>query len=93
MKVALEAFDCRLAFDELRIAPCLRLLDVDLLLTFRPRLALSLGEDLLRLLLRIDERFLPPRFGVALRVLGEAHGVLFGAANRFGGDPFAIGNP
>jgi len=55
--------------------------------------ALGVGEDLVGLLLGLDERLLLPVLGVALRVLHNAERLFLGAADGFGGNPLAVGDP
>jgi len=75
VEVAFKTFDRALPVEQLRLAPRQRLLESDLMLTFRPCLAFSFGQDLLGLFLRVDERLFAARLGVALRILREAKSV------------------
>ena len=63
------------------------------LLALLPRLALGLHEDLVRLFLGVEQRFLPPRLGVAFGVFDDAKRLRLGAADGFGGDALAVGHP
>ena len=50
-------------------------------------------EDLVRLFLGVEQRFLLARLGVALGVFDDAERLLLGAADGFGGDALAVGDP
>ena len=50
-------------------------------------------QQLVRLLLGVEQRFLLAGFGVALGVLDDAERLFFGAADGFGGDALAVGDP
>ena len=92
-QLLLEPLGAGLAIGERRVAPREGLFERGRLLAVLPRLALGLHEDFVRLLLGFEERFLLARFGVAFGVLGDAEGLLFGAADGFGGDALAVGHP
>ena len=63
------------------------------LLALLPRLALGRRQDLVRLFLGVEQRFLLARLGVALGVLDDAERLLLGAADGFGGDALPVGHP
>ena len=50
-------------------------------------------EDLVRLFLGVEKRFLTARFGVAFGILDDAERLFLGAADRFGSDALAVGHP
>ncbi len=70
-----------------------RLLERLRLLALLARLALGVGEELVRLFLGVEQRFLLAGFGVALGVLDDAERLLLGAADGFGGNALAVGDP
>ena len=88
-----RAVDCRLPLGERRLAPGERLLEALGLLTVLARLPLGLDRDLVRLFLGVEQRFLLARLGVALGVPDDAQRLFFGAADGFGGDALAVGDP
>ena len=71
------------AIGERGVAPRERLLERRRLLALLPRLALGLHEDLVRLLLGLEQRFLLAGFGVALGVLDDAERPALRRGRRF----------
>ena len=85
---------CRdLALGERRIAAGERLFEQGYLLPLLPGLTFGVHQDVVRLLLCFEERFLLACFRVALGVLRDAERPLFGAADGFGSDPFPVRHP
>ena len=93
LELLLEPIDRRLPLGQRRLAAGQRLLERRRLLAVLPRLALGLHQDLVRLLLGVEQRFLLARLGVALGVLDDAERLFLGAADGFGGDALAVGHP
>ena len=79
--------------DERRVAADQRLLERLRLLPLLARLLLGFREQLVRLFLGFEQRFFLAGFGVALGVLDDAERLLLGAADGFGGDTLAVGDP
>src|SRR5580765_6381111 len=63
------------------------------LLAMVARELLGLDAQLVRALAGLDERFLAPGVRVPLGVAHDPRGLLFGLADRLGGDALAVGNP
>ena len=93
LQFLLDALEGELALGELRLAAYEALLERLRLLAFLARLPLGVGQDLVRLLLGVEEGFLAAGVGVAFGVLDDAERLLLGAADRFGGDALAVGDP
>ena len=93
VQLFLEPLDAACRSASWRLAPRQRLFERLRLLALLPRLAFGLRQDLVRLLLGVEQRFLLARFGVALGVLDDAERLLLGAADGFGGDALAVGDP
>src|SRR5262249_35918564 len=70
-----------------------RRLEADDLLLALAGLFLGVGDQGVRLLACFELGFLLDRLGLALGLGTELPRVFFGAADGFGGDPFAAGNP
>ena len=92
-QLLLEALGRRLPLRHRRLAPGQHLLERRRLLTVLPRLALGLHQDVVRLLLRLEQRFLLAGLGVAFGVAGNAQGLFFGAAHGLGGDAPPVREP
>ena len=88
-----QPLDRSLFLRDCRFAAVHGLLERLRLLALLARLAFGLGEEIVRLFLRVEERLFLPRLGVALGVLREAPRLLLGAADRLGGDALAGGDP
>ena len=93
VQLLFEPLDRRLPLGERGLAPAERLLEGRGLLALLTRLPLGLHQEFVRLLLGFEQRLLLPRLGLALGVAGDARRLLLGAADRFGGDPLAVGHP
>src|SRR5207237_645767 len=88
-----EPFDLGLAFGESRFSLAERLFEHRRLLSLLARLALRVHQNVVRFFLRLEQRLFLARLGVALRVPADAQRLLLGAADGFGRDAFAVGDP
>ena len=92
-QLLLETIDRRLAVGRRRLAAGQRLLHRRRLLAVGAGLTLRLHQDVVRLFLRLEQRFFLAGFGVACGVLGQAQRLFLGASDGVGGDAFAVGDP
>ena len=63
------------------------------LLPILTRLAFGVGQELVGLLFRVEDELLFSGFPVPLGVPDDAKRLFLGAADRFSGNPFSIGDP
>ena len=92
-QIFLEPVDQQLPLDQRRLAADHGLFERLRLLPLLARLALGIGQQLVSFLLRVEDGFFLPGLGVPLGVLDDPERLLFGAADRFGGDPLSVGDP
>jgi hypothetical protein len=93
LQVFLGAIGGNLPFGERGLAADQRLLEGLRLLPFLAGLLFGLRQQVVGFLLSFEEGFLLAGFYIALGVLHDAKGLLFGATDGFGGDSFAVGHP
>ncbi len=93
IELLFEPLDRALTFCQRRFTPGERLLERGGLLAPLVRLALGLHQELVRFFLGFEEGFFPARFRLALAVPDDPLRLFFGAADRFGGNAFLVGDP
>ena len=93
VQLLFEPLDCALAVGQRSFAARERLLEGARLLAPEMRLALGFHQKLVRFFLGFEEGLLAAGLRLALSVLDEALRLFFGAADRFGGDAFFVGDP
>ena len=88
-----QPLDSRLPVAERRLSPVEGLFQRGSLLAVLARLTFGVHQDVVRLFLCVEQRFLPASFGVALSVFDEAQCLLLGATDGVRSHALAIGHP
>ncbi len=93
VQLPLQALDGGLALGDRGVAPVERLFEGGRLLAVLARLPLGIHQEIVGALLGFEERLFLAGLGVALGVLRDAERLLLGAADGFGGEALAVGDP